>query len=174
VVQLGASDRVRRLIDVQVGNGNGTAKLTLDAKAGPFVDRVERTLEVRPPGFPVEVARSGLLSPQQPAKMELAIPQGVVPESITTLASVSPTPVANLTQALTRLIQEPSGCFEQASSTTYPMTMAQQYFLSHPGADPQLVQSARERLDRGYQSSSGSSARRRASNGSARIQGTRR
>ena len=150
-IQLGASGRVRRLIDVQVGNGNGTAKLTLDAKAGQFVDRVERTLEVRPAGFPVEIARSGVLAPQQPAKVEIAIPPGVVPESITTLASVSPTPVANLTQALTRLIQEPSGCFEQTSSTTYPMTMAQQYFLTHPGADPQLVQSARDRLDRGYQ-----------------------
>lgn len=150
-VQLGASGRVRRLIDVQVGNGSGTAKLTLDAKAGQFVDRVERTLEVRPPGFPVEIARSGLLSPQQPAKLEVVIPQGVVPESLTALVSVSPTPVANLTQALTRLIQEPSGCFEQTSSTTYPMTMAQQYFLSHQGADPQLVQSARDRLDRGYQ-----------------------
>ncbi|HVE84328.1 MAG TPA: MG2 domain-containing protein [Myxococcales bacterium] len=150
-VQLGALGRVRRLIDVQVGNGNGTAKLTLDAKAGQFVDRVERTLEIRPPGFPVEIARSGVLSPQQAAKLELVIPPGVVPESLTAVASISPTPVANLTQALTRLIQEPSGCFEQASSTTYPMTMAQQYFLTHQGADPQLVQSARERLERGYQ-----------------------
>ncbi|NNB96216.1 hypothetical protein HI113_20170, partial [Corallococcus exiguus] len=42
-------------------------------------------------------------------------------------------PLANMTESLARLIQEPSGCFEQTSSTTYPMTMAQQYFQTHTG-----------------------------------------
>jgi len=34
-------------------------------------------------------------------------------------------------RGLERLIQEPCGCFEQTSSTTYPLVMAQRYFKSH-------------------------------------------
>ena len=56
----------------------------------------------------------------------------------------------NMTQALARLIQDPSGCFEQTSSTSYPLTMAQQYFLGHTGVDPKLIASAQEKLDAGY------------------------
>jgi alpha-2-macroglobulin-like protein len=51
---------------------------------------------------------------------------------------------------LERLIQEPSGCFEQTSSTCYPLVMAQQYFLTHTGIDPKLVEQSRKHLDSGY------------------------
>jgi uncharacterized protein YfaS (alpha-2-macroglobulin family) len=64
--------------------------------------------------------------------------------------AVYPTPLANLTKALERLIQDPSGCFEQTSSTSYPLTMAQQYFTSHSGVDPKMIATAQEKLDAGY------------------------
>ena len=47
------------------------------------------------------------------------------------MLKISVSPLANMNSALSRLIREPSGCFEQTSSTTYPLVMAQQYFLSH-------------------------------------------
>jgi hypothetical protein len=81
---------------------------------------------------------------------QVAIPAGVVPGSVRTRVVVYPTPLANLTQALARLIQDPSGCFEQTSSTSYPLTMAQQYFLGHTGVDPALVTAAQEKLEAGY------------------------
>ena len=37
-------------------------------------------------------------------------------------------PHRRLFQALEALIQEPCGCFEQTSATTYPLVMALQYF----------------------------------------------
>ncbi|MBX9724029.1 MAG: hypothetical protein K2X81_21665, partial [Candidatus Obscuribacterales bacterium] len=63
---------------------------------------------------------------------------------------VYPTPLANMTEALERMIQDPYGCFEQTSSTSYPLTMAQQYFLSHTNVNPKLVETSRQKLDAGY------------------------
>jgi hypothetical protein len=74
----------------------------------------------------------------------------VVGGSLRTSIAVYPTPLANMTEALARLIRDPNGCFEQTSSTTYPLTMAQQYFVSHTGVDPKLVAAAQEKLDAGY------------------------
>jgi alpha-2-macroglobulin-like protein len=39
---------------------------------------------------------------------------------------------AQLTQAIQSLIQEPYGCFEQASSTVFPMIMAMKYLKALP------------------------------------------
>jgi uncharacterized protein YfaS (alpha-2-macroglobulin family) len=91
-----------------------------------------------------------MLGPDKPAVHSLTIPEQLVANSIATNVAVYPTPLANMTEALSRLIQDPYGCFEQTSSTSYPLTMAQQYFLSHTGVDPKLVQTAREKLDAGY------------------------
>ncbi|HZN95542.1 MAG TPA: A-macroglobulin complement component, partial [Myxococcales bacterium] len=124
--------------------------VVFEGTAGNFQDRVERTMVVKPGGFPFEVAFGGMLGPQKPATHTVKIPEGVAPDSVEFQAQVFPTPLANMTQALSRLIQEPNGCFEQTSSTTYPMTMAQQYFLTHQGVDPQLVRAAREKLETGY------------------------
>ena len=62
-----------------------------------------------------------------------------------------PTPLANMTQALEALIRQPYGCFEQTSSTSYPLVMAQQYFMSHAGVDPKLIEKSKGFLDESYQ-----------------------
>lgn len=49
------------------------------------------------------------------------------------------TPTSNLTEAMKELIQEPCGCFEQTSSTVYPLAMALKYFRSHKNPDPSDV-----------------------------------
>lgn len=53
-------------------------------------------------------------------------------------------------QALESLIRRPCGCFEQTSATTYPLTMAAQYFQTHTGVDPDLLKRSREMLEEGY------------------------
>ena len=58
--------------------------------------------------------------------------------------------VAACAQALESLIRRPCGCFEQTSATTYPLTMAAQYFQTHSGVDPDLLKRSREMLEEGY------------------------
>jgi uncharacterized protein YfaS (alpha-2-macroglobulin family) len=150
-VDLKPFERVRRLVDLKVGAVKQPVDLVVAASAGPFSDTVTRPLKVKPKGFPREVAFGGVTKPGGAVGHELSIPATVVPSSLRTSIAVYPTPLANLTEALARLIQDPSGCFEQTSSTSYPLTMAQQYFTSHQGVDPKLVEAAREKLEKGYQ-----------------------
>ena len=85
-----------------------------------------------------------------------------------------PTPLASMTDALQSLLREPNGCFEQTSSTSYPMVMAQQYFLTHTGIDPAIVEKARDLLEVSYKKLTGFESRRKATNGSAPIPATKR
>ena len=75
--------------------------------------------------------------------------------------SVYPTPLASMTNALQSLLREPYGCFEQTSSTSYPMVMAQQYFLTHTGVDPAIIEKARNLLDVSYKKLTGFESRSR-------------
>jgi hypothetical protein len=147
--------RIRRIVELAVGDATGTADLVVDAAAGPYSDRVTRPLRVVPRGFPVEVGQGGLLAPDAALSFAVTIPTTRVPGSVRSSIAVYPTPLANLTEAFERLIQEPYGCFEQTTSTTYPLVMAQQYFLSHQGVDPKIVERSRTMLDKGYQKLTG-------------------
>ncbi|MBL8955385.1 MAG: A-macroglobulin complement component [Myxococcaceae bacterium] len=148
--KLGPQARVRQVYEVKVPASKKPVDVVLQATAGTYADSVTRQLNVKPKGFPFEKAFGGLVGPKKPAKHAVTIPTSMVPGSLTATATVYPTPLANLTEALARLIQEPYGCFEQTSSTSYPLTMAQQYFTTHTGVDPKLVERSRETLDKGY------------------------
>ncbi|MEZ4270892.1 MAG: alpha-2-macroglobulin family protein [Myxococcota bacterium] len=148
--RLEANSRSRFVVPLTIGNAVGKTDVVVAAKAGNYADKVTRTLDVQPLGFPSEVAYGGVLNADATANLTLEIPQTVVPGSIKTRAAVLPTPLANMTTALERLIREPNGCFEQTSSTNYPLVMAQQYFTSHSGVDPALIERSRTLLQRGY------------------------
>ena len=150
-LRLAPSSRVRQLLPVHVGKFSGVADFTLSAAGGSYRDQVTRKLTVKPLGFPCEDGRGGLLQPGDAVSYDLTIPDDLVSRSLQTRVVVYPTPLANLTEALERLIQEPYGCFEQTSSTVYPLVMAQQYFLSHQGVDPALIQRSSLILTTGYQ-----------------------
>jgi len=99
----------------------------------------------------VSFTEGGLLSEKQEFKTRVDIPNQVQPGSIIAVAKVYPTPLANMEEALNALLREPYGCFEQTSSTTYPLVMAQQYFMSHQGVAPDKIAKARGLLEKGYQ-----------------------
>ncbi len=143
--------RARQMMRVRVGKFHGRAEFTLSANAGAYRDEVTRSMMVKPLGFPIEDGAGGLLGPGDTVSREFTIPADLVPRSLAARIVVYPTPLASLTEALERLIQEPCGCFEQTSSTVYPLVMAQQYFLSHQGVDPSLVERSGDILTKGYE-----------------------
>ncbi len=143
-----SGDRLRLIVPLDTTGFTGKGDLSIAASGNGASDKVTRPIDVRPAGFPITVAHGGLL--ERSAKIEIDVPSTIVPGSLSTSVEVYPTPLANLTQALTRLMQEPNGCFEQTSSTSYPLTMAQQYFTSHQGVDPQIVKRSGEILTNGY------------------------
>ena len=76
---LRADARLRRLLELTVGSGNGPAQFTLNATAGPYADKVTRSLVVKPRGFPIEVGHGGLIAPGDTVSHELSIPDDLVP-----------------------------------------------------------------------------------------------
>jgi hypothetical protein len=147
---LGPQQRGRKLLGVQVGSFHGPAELTISASAGPYSDQIRRKLTVRPWGFPIEEGHGGMIEPNSSVRHTLLVPAETIPGSVRARIVVHPTPLASLTEALARLIREPHGCFEQASSTVFPMVMAQRYFQSHVGVDPDLIQRTHDMLNQGY------------------------
>ena len=147
---LTGDQRERRLVELLVGEVCGELELVLDAEAGAYRDRVTRPLSVVPRGFPVEIAEGGMLDPGKTLSFDVNVPESRIPASLQTNLVVYPAPLANLVEALEALIREPYGCFEQTTSTTYPLVMAQQYFTTHTGVDPELIRRSQEVLDKGY------------------------
>ncbi|HEY1067207.1 MAG TPA: MG2 domain-containing protein [Pirellulales bacterium] len=151
IADLPAGSRQRAILELPIGTYNGTASLVVSGSAGAYADKITRPLVVKPRGFPTELGRGGMLSSANPAVYEFVVPETLVPGSLTTKAAVYPTPLGSLADALERMIQEPYGCFEQTSSSTYPLVMAQQYFMSHTGVDPSLIARSAGPLEAGYQ-----------------------
>ena len=148
---LNADSRIRQMIGMTVGQHNGSVEVSIGGTAGSLTDNVTRTLIIRPQGFPIAYGQGGLLAANNSATHQIAIPESLVGGSIETRIAVHPTPLASLTEALEALIREPCGCFEQTSSSVYPLIMAQQYFKSHQGVDPELITRSSEILARGYE-----------------------
>lgn len=78
-------------------------------------------------GFPVVLPFGGQLN-SRPSVHTITLDDNVIPGSVNLTAVAYVTPIGSLMQALEALLQEPCGCFEQTSSTTYPLVMAQTYF----------------------------------------------
>ncbi len=148
---LGGKQRARRLLEIRVGREfSGNADLALDATAGPYRDTVSRTVNVQPLGFPFERSSGGMLDSSSPGSFEFTLPAEIVRGSLSSSVMVYPTPLASMTEALQALLREPNGCFEQTSSTSYPMVMAQQYFLTHTGIEPGIIEKTKGLLDSSY------------------------
>jgi uncharacterized protein YfaS (alpha-2-macroglobulin family) len=148
-VTLAPGARERRIIRVTTAAA-GTFPITISAQAGPYSDTVTRTLSVKPAGFPISVSKGGLLSSTNTFSTTVNIPDAISPGSMAATARVYPSPLASMQEALNALLREPHGCFEQTSSTNYPLVMAQQYFDSHVGIDPSVIARSQSLLKTGY------------------------
>ena len=148
-VALVAGERARRMVRI-VANKPGSFPLNLTAAAGPYADSVTRILTVKPKGFPISLNHGGLLGPEHSFNTRFVIPQEVETGSLSSVVKVYPSPLANMEEALNALLRQPNGCFEQTSSSNYPLVMAQQYFISHQGVDPEKIAKAKKLLNAGY------------------------
>jgi len=146
----GATGRGRALVPVEVIDFVGTTTITIEARAGTFVDRVRHTLQVAPRGFPHHRAAGGRTNEGNHGEWQLAIPADAVPGSGTAKLVVYPSPIAALTEGLQGILREPHGCFEQASSSNYPNTLVLNLIEANGDDLPMVVARARKLLPRGY------------------------
>jgi hypothetical protein len=145
-----AGTRGRTILPVFIGSGSSEVDLILSATAGAFHDKVTRKIAIKPRGFPIEIAAGGMLSAGRNLAKTVRIPANLRAGSLSATAVVYPTPLGNLTEALRSLMVEPCGCFEQTSSTNYPLVMAQNYFVSHTGVPVDMINRTKDLLTKGY------------------------
>jgi alpha-2-macroglobulin-like protein len=149
-LDLAAGARVRQLLALDIDRVVAGAEFSLDATAAAHADRVTRPLRIVPQGFPAEQTAAGVIGASGRVTHTFEIPDDVVASSMATTVQLYPSPLANLTSALERLIGTPHGCFEQTTATTYPMVMAQRYFLTHAGVPTELIARSRRLIGQGY------------------------
>jgi alpha-2-macroglobulin-like protein len=140
----------RVLLPLTVADRIGTARLTIDARAGRFTDQVTQTIAIAPRGFPHRRSAGGSVEPGKPSTATIAIPADPVAGSGRVTLKVFPSPLAALTEGLQGILQEPHGCFEQASSSNYPNTLVLTLLEANGDDIPALAARARELLPKGY------------------------
>ena len=116
-------------------------------------DAVALRVSAAQSGFPMSVSCSGFLSGGESASCDVALPENVV-GAVSLAAAAFPNPVGGLLRSAEALVREPHGCFEQTSSTTYPMLLAAKALrrraLGGDGGASALYEDAVLRLERGY------------------------
>jgi uncharacterized protein YfaS (alpha-2-macroglobulin family) len=125
-----------------------------------YEDSLSVQVKVLPRGFPRQIAQGGAIGSQMfdtqtPTSTEFSvdIPATLEPGSAQLSAKIFSSNFASLLEAIQALIQDPYGCFEQTSSTTYPMVMALQFLKAQPVQDDKIkgmVLNIEEKLKKGY------------------------
>lgn len=131
-----------------VTGNSGKSQVRFAAQTAGLSDEFVRDVNVVPLGFPQTVAQSGTL--KERARHSFDLGQAIAGSSEVTL-KLYPSPVSTIVSGLEGMIREPSGCFEQTSSTNYPNVMVLDYLRTNDVADPALVERANGMLERGYQ-----------------------
>jgi len=137
-------------LDVRGLDGNkGAGDIELAVQAGALRDSLRRSLRIVPNGFPAEQSFAGTLG--ESARHTISLPSTVVAGSAHTAIKLYPSPVASMVSAVDSIVREPSGCFEQASSSNYPNVMVLSYLSTQGQTSSQIATDTTAKLDRGYQ-----------------------
>ncbi len=132
---------------LRVTGTKGRTPVRFVARAGNLKDEFERKLEVEPLGFPQEISLSGELDRRVAHQVDLG---QVVPGSVEAEVRLYPSPLATMVGGLEGMLREPSGCFEQTSSSNYPNVMVMSYLREHDLEKPRLTARATGLMRRGY------------------------
>jgi hypothetical protein len=130
----------------------GLAVLTCNAisdGAAREKDSVQRALSVVPDGEPVAFGASALIGTQ--GELAINVPANALPGTVHTSLRLHRGPLTQMIEGLESMLQEPHGCFEQTSSSTYPNIMILRYLKANSVNKPDVEKLAKDYILRGYQ-----------------------
>jgi hypothetical protein len=146
--QIEANEVAAAYIPIRVtGFGLGDFKIT--ATGGHMSDAVLRQVEVLPDGRPLTAVASGKLAGQ--TTHDISLPEMAIPGTARVTVKVFPGVVSQVVAGLEGLLQQPYGCFEQTSSTTYPNVLVLDYLKTTGQINPNLQLQAEQYINLGYQ-----------------------
>ncbi|MEZ4619653.1 MAG: alpha-2-macroglobulin family protein [Caldilineaceae bacterium] len=129
--------------------GFGLHDFEITATGSAMSDAVLKQVEVLPDGLAQATAESGKLAPIQ--RFTVNVPEAAVPGTAKVTVKVYPGVVSQIIDGLEGMLQQPYGCFEQTSSTTYPNVLVLDYLKTTDQANPRLQLQAEQYITLGYQ-----------------------
>jgi hypothetical protein len=148
-VELGPNGKGRQMLRMRPDTLSGRAGVILTASSGADKDVIQRTIAVVPDGFPGVGSVSDTLEKGR-ATGTVTVPKDVVAGTLKVRLEMYPTTMADLVKGLDGLLREPSGCFEQTSTTNYPNALILDYMNTTNQVNPQAAQRAKGLLTAGY------------------------
>jgi uncharacterized protein YfaS (alpha-2-macroglobulin family) len=133
-------------------NRLGKYKLALSArmKDDPTrADIVVREIEVIPNGREQTLVFNGRL--ESTVQHQVAFPASSIPDASKIRVRLYPSPLSQIVEGMDSILQMPSGCFEQTSSTTYPNVLALDYMKRTEKLTPEIHAKAEGYIANGYQ-----------------------
>jgi len=112
-------------------------------------DSILRQVEVLPDGKAMAATESGKLTNIQ--RFDINIPENAVPGTARVTVKVYPGIISQVIDGLEGMLQQPYGCFEQTSSTTYPNVLVLDYLKTTNQVNPRVQLQAEQYINLGYQ-----------------------
>jgi uncharacterized protein YfaS (alpha-2-macroglobulin family) len=128
----------------------GAQTLTVRAFGSNASDAVARSVRVVPDGVQVPLAQSGSLQ-QGSSSLTVTVPANAIEGSAQLYLDVYPGLSSQAVQGLDSMLQVPSGCFEQTTSTTWPNVLVTRYLDQTKQNTPEITLKAESLISAGYQ-----------------------
>lgn len=128
----------------------GLQTLTVTAKGSKLSDAVARTVRVEPGGKAFPTSVSGAVGAGE-ITQSISFPAGAIPGSATMHLNVFPAYLATVVQGMDSMLQVPSGCFEQTTSSTWPNVLVTRYMTQTSQITPEIQMKADSMISAGYQ-----------------------
>jgi len=123
-----------------------SAVLSVTFNAKGISDAITFPLKIIPQGFPVDLSFSGSeLKRTHSVKID-----NPVKNSIQASFRAYPSVVSDLLAGIESILQEPYGCFEQTSMTSYPNALVLSYLRDNGDSDQEIITQAETLLEKGY------------------------
>lgn len=128
----------------------GTGTLTVRGYGASRSDAVARTVRVVPDGRAAPATLSGSLEPGE-LTLPASFPQEAVPGSEQLFLNVYPAYLSQVVEGMDSMLQEPNGCFEQTTSSTWPNVLVLDYMQATSQITPEIQMKAESLISTGYQ-----------------------
>lgn len=127
----------------------GSHEFQVTATGSAMSDAVLRQVEVLPDGKAMAVAASGKLTTTQ--RFALDLPPNAISGTGRVAVKIYPGVISQVIDGLEGMLQQPYGCFEQTSSTTYPNVLVLDYLKTTNQVNPRIQLQAEQYINLGYQ-----------------------
>ena len=128
--------------------GNNT--LRIETSSGNLTDIVEKTMIVKPNGLEInKVVSSGII--EKNYSQDIIFNEEAIEGTKDIKVRLYASPITQAIENIEGMLEMPTGCFEQTSSSLYPDILVLRYLRENDINNPELEKKALEYISKGYQ-----------------------